>query len=58
MRDKPILVVIEPAVQVPDKLRAVADAIVIGNPEDPDFQDKFNAAMEQMLPRMTTGREA
>src|SRR5262249_27934038 len=58
MQDKPILAVIEPGVQVPEKLLAVADAIVIGNPQDPDFQDKFNAAMERMLPRMTTRRNA
>jgi hypothetical protein len=56
-RDKPVLADIEPRVQVPDKLRAVAEAIVIGNPQDPDFQDKFNAAMERMLPRTTTGRD-
>jgi hypothetical protein len=31
---------------------------VIGSPEDPDFRDNFNAAMERMLVRMTTRRDA
>jgi len=52
MMDKPIIAVIDPGVKVPAKLRAVADAIIIGNPKQPDFQGKFETAVRGILPRV------
>lgn len=54
MMDKPIIAVVAPGVRVPDKLRAVADAIVIGGPGDTDFQAKFTAAMRRIMPADNT----
>lgn len=54
MMDKPILAVVDPGVAVPPKLRAVADAIIIGRPSDPGFQEKFVRAVDKMMPGITT----
>ena len=48
MFDKPIVAIVEAGAQVPAKLVAIADEIVEGSPLDPDFAERFKAAMTRM----------
>jgi hypothetical protein len=48
MLDKPIIVVAATNDDVPPKLRAVADKIIIGTIGEPGFADRIQAAMEEM----------
>jgi hypothetical protein len=50
MMDKPIIAVIDPDTAVPAKLRAVADVLIIGRPDDPDFRAKFERAIATIMP--------
>ena len=50
MLDKPIIVVVQPGSKVPAKLTKVADIIVEGSVADPDFQDRFKAAIDRVVP--------
>jgi hypothetical protein len=47
MLDKPIIAVVPPGTKVPLKLVKVADEIVEGDISDPDFQDRFHAAIDR-----------
>lgn len=51
MLDKPIIAVVGRGALVPGKLIAVADEIVEGDVGDPDFQDRFGAAVNRVLGR-------
>jgi hypothetical protein len=48
MMDMPIIAVVEPGAQVPDKFVLVADEIVEGKPGDPGFPDRLNEAIERI----------
>ena len=52
MFDKPIIAVVTPGVKVPDKLVRVADEIVEGTLDDPDFQKRMMAAIERVRARL------
>lgn len=49
MLDKPIIAVVMPGVAVPPKIRAVADAIVEGDVNDPDFGDRLQEAIRRTV---------
>lgn len=52
MLDKPILAVVPPGVKVSDKLAAIADIIIVGNPGDLGFDDRLRAAITDLRGRM------
>lgn len=51
MMDKPIIAVVSPNAKVPAKMVAVADAIVEGPIDDPSFQQRLMAALDEVLPK-------
>ena len=46
--DKPIIILADPDTEIPPKLAAIADEIIIGNPGDPDAVEKLHAAMSRL----------
>jgi hypothetical protein len=52
MLDKPIIAVIPSGRKVPLKLAKVADEIVEGEISDPDFQERFHAAIDRVTARL------
>lgn len=50
MLDKPIIAVIAPGAVVPEKLARVADRIIEGPIEDPSFQQRLYAAIDDLIP--------
>jgi hypothetical protein len=51
MLGKPIILAITPSMQVPDKLLAIADAVVeIGEHPTPDDARRIQAAVERVVP--------
>lgn len=52
MLNKPILLLVGIGTELPPKLRAVADEIVFGDPEDPDTREHLIEAMGRMIPDM------
>lgn len=51
--DKPILAMVTPGVEVPPKLKMIADEIIEGGPGDPGFEQRFTAAMDRMKDNIT-----
>jgi nucleoside 2-deoxyribosyltransferase len=56
MLDKPIIAVVDAGQKPPAKLIGVADEIVEGRIDDPDFQDRFKAAMDRVTQRVKENR--
>lgn len=50
MLDKPIIAVVNVGAKLPPKLVAIADEIVEGSIDDPDFQERLVAAMARVRP--------
>jgi hypothetical protein len=50
--DKPIIAVVSPGAKVPRKLALVADEIVEGELDDPDFADRMHAAIKRVTDRL------
>lgn len=48
MLDKPIIAIVSPGRRVPNKLAIVADEIVEGDVGDPDFEERFKAAINRV----------
>lgn len=48
MLDKPIIAIVNPGSKVPNKLALVADEIVEGSVDDPDFQGRLMAALDRV----------
>jgi hypothetical protein len=48
MLDKPIVLVVDPTTVIPDRLRRVADEIVVGRPDEPGARDRLTAAIERI----------
>jgi hypothetical protein len=49
MMDKPIIAVVTPGVQVPQKLALVADEIIEGGLDDPTTLARLNEAIDRIL---------
>lgn len=49
MMDKPIIAVIPPGTKVPSRLLRVADEIVEGNMDDPDFEARLMQAVRRVI---------
>jgi hypothetical protein len=56
MLDKPIIAVVSPGSKVPLKLAKVADEIVEGDIGDPDFQERFHAAIDRVTAKLNRGK--
>ena len=52
MMDKPIIAVVTPGTPIPAKMVAIADEIVEGTMDDPDFQKRMVAAIERVKTRL------
>lgn len=52
MLDKPIIAIVNPGAKVPPKLTLVADEIVEGDINDPDFQDRLHAAIDRVQAKL------
>jgi hypothetical protein len=48
MLDKPIILLVDPTTVLPERLRRVADAIVVGGPSDPGVQAELMDAMRRL----------
>ena len=46
--NKPIIIIAEPGQDIPPKLAAIADEIIIGTPGDPGAVEKMRAAMTRL----------
>jgi hypothetical protein len=54
MMDKPLIAVVAPGVEVPRKLRMVADRVIVGKPGDEGFEEAFMEAIQAILPQVVS----
>jgi nucleoside 2-deoxyribosyltransferase len=56
MLDKPIIAIVSRDAKVPLKLAKVADEIVEGEIDDPDFQGRMTAAIDRVMKKLGKGK--